>query len=314
MANRYYTFLMIPEKTASVKSWTLPGWMLKGGLLTALFIAALGSMMLMDYYYVMRRIDENREMKIENRRLRQQVQIYKNRMTTLESSMQRIQTFATRLKVMTNIEDRSSALQGLQTSSLPDASENIPKRAERVEIAEQIPLDAESRTIQAGMEKQFSFLGQNALEVETQLQDLYELLIDQKGFLAALPSRKPTVGYFTNGFGVRHSPFGDFDKMHEGTDIANRPGTPIRATANGTVKFAGGKPGYGKTIVIDHGYGLETWYAHARTLLAKKDDTVRRGQKIALMGSTGRSTGSHVHYEVRVHGIPVDPLTYILEE
>lgn len=102
--------------------------------------------------------------------------------------------------------------------------------------------------------------------------------------------------------------------MHEGLDIANHIGTQIYATANGVVSFAGRKPGYGKTVVIDHGYGLKTWYGHCHRLRVKTGQKVRRGQNIALVGNTGRSTGPHVHYEVRVHGIPVDPLSYILEE
>ena len=156
-------------------------------------------------------------------------------------------------------------------------------------------------------------MNHNTLLAEQNLQDLYELLIDQKTFLSALPTRKPAIGYFTSGFGVRKSPIGGRVKMHEGLDVANHPGTPVKATAFGTIKFAGRKPGYGRTVVIDHGYGLETWYGHNRVITVKKGDKVTRGDRIAQMGSSGRSTGPHVHYEVRVHGIPVDPLSYILE-
>jgi len=102
--------------------------------------------------------------------------------------------------------------------------------------------------------------------------------------------------------------------MHEGLDIANRPGTPVLATADGTVIYSTVKAGYGNTIIVDHGYGLQTWYGHNRKLVARVGDRVIRGQKVALLGSSGQSTGPHVHYEVRVNGIPVDPLSYILED
>src|SRR5690606_34799633 len=135
-------------------------------------------------------------------------------------------------------------------------------------------------------------------------------LVDQKAFLAALPTRKPAVGYFTSGFGIRKAPLGGKIKMHEGLDIANHPGTPIKASADGTVTFAASKAGYGLTVVIDHGYGLQTWYAHTRKILVKHGARVKRGESIALLGNTGRSTGPHIHYEVRVNGTPVDPLSY----
>jgi murein DD-endopeptidase MepM/ murein hydrolase activator NlpD len=163
------------------------------------------------------------------------------------------------------------------------------------------------------LDTRFSEINTESLYIEQMLQDQYELLADQKSFLAALPTRKPAIGYFTSGFGVRRSPFGGKNKMHEGLDIANRAGTPIRAPADGTVVFADTKSGYGQTVVLDHGYGLETLYGHTRKILVKKGQKVRRGDVIALLGSTGRSTGPHVHYEVHVHGTPVDPLSYLLE-
>ncbi len=102
--------------------------------------------------------------------------------------------------------------------------------------------------------------------------------------------------------------------MHEGLDIANYPGTPIKATADGVVIFANTKAGYGQTVILDHGYGLETWYAHTRKMLVSKGQKVARGETVALLGNSGRSTGPHLHYEVRVNGTPVDPLSYVLED
>ena len=162
------------------------------------------------------------------------------------------------------------------------------------------------------LDMRFQQLNTDSLSVEQTLQDEYELLADQKSFLSALPTIQPAIGYFTSGFGVRTSPIGGSVKMHEGLDIANRPGTPIRAPAEGTVSFAGTKSGYGNVVMINHGYGLETLYGHTRKILVHVGQKVMRGQTIALMGSTGRSTGPHVHYEVRIHGTPVDPLSYIL--
>ena len=102
--------------------------------------------------------------------------------------------------------------------------------------------------------------------------------------------------------------------MHEGLDIANRAGTIIRAPADGEVTYAEPKTGYGLTLILNHGYGIETWYGHLKHFLVGRGTKVKRGTKIALLGNSGRSTGPHVHYEVRVKGYPVDPLSYIFED
>jgi murein DD-endopeptidase MepM/ murein hydrolase activator NlpD len=337
MANRFFTILVIPERTSQVRRIVIPGWLMRGGLVAGLFGIIIGVIMMLDYWFVMSQIAENKNLKLENRRLRQQVQVYKNKMTTIESTMDRIKTFATRLKVITNIEDRSNLVSSLN-QKLPDAATNIGGFAQKDELGSEgaegprpaqaqaiLPSAAEATAIDGDpetaalkrdfeeLDSKFSELSYETLLVEQILQDQYELLADQKAFLAALPTRKPAIGYFTSGFGIRKSPFGGRAKMHEGLDIANHPGTPIKATADGTVVFADTKPGYGQMVVLDHGYGLETWYGHTKKILVQKGQKVRRGDQIALLGNSGRSTGPHVHYEVRVHGTPVDPLSYILE-
>lgn len=312
MANRYYTLMIVPEKTDQVRKITIPSWFLKGAAISMAFVTLLTAVMFLDYWYVMGQIGENKDLKLENRKLKQQVQIFRNKMTTVESTMERIKTFATRLKVITNIEDRGGLLQSLNQRPLPDAKTNIGSLPAVAGTTEN-PEDLEIRHEYDVLDDRFSELNRETLYVEQMLQDQYELLADQKAFLAALPTRKPAVGYFTSGFGVRHSPFGGRVKMHEGLDIANRPGTFIKAPADGVVLFSATKSGYGQTIILDHGYGLETWYGHTRKILVNKGQQVRRGDTIALLGSSGRSTGPHVHYEVRVHGTPVDPLSYILE-
>jgi murein DD-endopeptidase MepM/ murein hydrolase activator NlpD len=101
-------------------------------------------------------------------------------------------------------------------------------------------------------------------------------------------------------------------EFHEGLDIASRLNAPIRAAAHGTVKFSGWNGSYGKMMVIDHGYGTETRYAHINKLLKKVGDKVKKGETIALVGNTGRSTGPHLHYEVCLNGRAVNPQDYII--
>lgn len=129
---------------------------------------------------------------------------------------------------------------------------------------------------------------------------------------ASIPSREPVDNVtLTSSFGTRADPFNGRRRMHQGIDIPGPLGTPIYATADGVVQRAEWANGYGNLVEINHGNGLETRYGHLSKLIAQPNERVRRGQLIGLMGSTGRSTGSHLHYEVRIAGGAVNPMPYI---
>lgn len=146
---------------------------------------------------------------------------------------------------------------------------------------------------------------------EEKLQ-LEKFLEHQKTLLASTPSIWPTKGWLSSGFGYRTSPFTGQREFHKGIDISTRMKAPILAPADGIVTFVGWDDGYGKCIVISHGHGLKTRYAHLSKALVKKGQYVKRGDTIALVGSTGHSTGPHLHYEVLLNGLAVNPLRYIL--
>ena len=142
-------------------------------------------------------------------------------------------------------------------------------------------------------------------------KEVIEALKEEKNFLAHTPSIRPARGRVASRFGYRKSPFSEALEFHKGIDIANPEGTPVMATADGMVSFIGSNRTYGRMMVIDHGFGITTRYAHIDQNLKESGDRVRRGDPIALMGSTGASTGVHLHYEVRLHGVPVNPIPYI---
>ena len=127
-------------------------------------------------------------------------------------------------------------------------------------------------------------------------------------YLAAIPSIWPTLGYISSGFGFRSYPDYEF---HEGLDIVNDYGAPVYATATGVVVEAGWDGGFGYRIVIDHGNGLRSMYAHNSRLLVSQGQAVRKGEQIATVGSTGFATGPHVHYQLELWGKPVDPTPYL---
>ena len=145
------------------------------------------------------------------------------------------------------------------------------------------------------------------------LETLLAHLEENSARLLQTPSIAPTRGWMTSTFGYRTSPFTGNREFHRGIDIAGRAGTPILATADGEVQFAGKRRAFGTCVILRHGYGVETKYGHLEEVLVHEGDKVKRGQKIGLMGSTGRSTGPHVHYQVQVNGRTVDPSNYIFE-
>ncbi len=154
-------------------------------------------------------------------------------------------------------------------------------------------------------------------EIRTRMRSLSELVSDsevEQERIESLPSGWPLkggVGKLTSGYGYRRDPFSRRVRHHDGTDISAPKGTPVRATANGKVRKAEYISEYGNTVIIDHRDGLTTLYAHLSAINVNAGDTVQRGDAIGLVGSTGRSTGAHLHYEVHINGMNVDPSKYL---
>ncbi|OIR06635.1 murein DD-endopeptidase MepM [mine drainage metagenome] len=144
------------------------------------------------------------------------------------------------------------------------------------------------------------------------LSDLEAKLLQKSVLKDTLPNISPiAVSYNSSSFGWRLDPFNGHKAFHEGLDFPAAIGTPIYAAAGGVVTTAEQTPDYGKLVKIDHGYGLETRYAHTSLIVVKVGDRVEKGQKIAEVGSTGRSTGPHLHYEIRLDGNALDPRKYL---
>lgn len=130
-------------------------------------------------------------------------------------------------------------------------------------------------------------------------------------YIENFPTLWPADGRISSPFGYRNDPIYSIEKKHEGIDIAAPHGADIRASANGKVIFSGTNGNYGKCIILNHNNGITTLYAHASSLLVKEGQTVKKGDIIAKVGSTGKSTGPHLHFEVRINGKPDDPTKYL---
>lgn len=170
-------------------------------------------------------------------------------------------------------------------------------------IAEPIVLPLESERIHS-----------DARVLEHSLAELLEYFHDAERILSHTPSVRPTrTPWLTSSYGRRRDPMHGGWVMHKGLDMGGGIGTPITAPADGVVIFTGRRGGYGQTVVIDHGYGLQTHFAHLSRYQVRRGQRVQRGDLIANMGSTGKSTGPHLHYEVRRGGHPMDPRRFILD-
>ena len=145
------------------------------------------------------------------------------------------------------------------------------------------------------------------------LSEASDSLLAHQELLESTPSILPTTGVLSSGFSksrlhpIHHKPL-----PHEGMDVAAPEGTPILAAASGRVSFVGSRTGYGLTVQLDHGFGYETLYGHAMKILVRKDQEVERGEVVALVGDTGWTTSSHLHYEVHVQGKPVNPVGFVI--
>ncbi len=192
----------------------------------------------------------------------------------------------------------------------PPGSEAAAQEAEDAVSSGQNGLDAAAL---ARVTSKAERLGPLASARAASLEELVEALQGQSLRLASTPSIWPTRGWLTSGFGYRTSPFTGRAQFHAGLDVAANPGTEIVAPARGRVTFVGRKGALGKCVVIDHGYGVRTTYGHNDDTFVSPGEEVERGQRIASIGMSGRTTGPHLHYGVEVSGSPRNPLDYILE-
>lgn len=247
---------------------------------------------------------------LENQRL--QIQLFADEINNLKKKMETLNTFETKVAEQLKSKKIGKAEFLGMGGSMPD------------DLNTNIPLDDRHNSLLREMHQQLDVL---VAEAEKQEDDFNILLKSLESIekqkisngmnvrnlvISSTPSLRPVVGgNVTSRFGYRESPFSSRNEFHKGYDIAGRIGTPVRAGGDGIVSFAGDKGAYGKTIIISHGHGIVTQYSHLSSFKVTPGSRVRRGETIAGMGNTGRSTGSHLHYEVHLNGVPVNPQKYM---
>ena len=257
------------------------------------------------YYYLANDEIELTELRRESKIRKVQAEKIATQMKNLESEMARLGRFEKKLRVITALEDSP---QNSAKSFGVGGAYGLSSYSFTTSLAH------ESKALANKLSNNLGHLTTQAKIKAISLQELDHFFKNQKSFLQSTPSIWPTRGWVTSGFGYRKSPFTGLREKHEGWDIGARSGSAVRTTADGTVTVAGRERGYGKLIEIDHGYGVVTRYGHNSKNLTKVGSKVKRGQIVALVGNTGRSTGPHLHYEVLVNSVPANPKNYILED
>ncbi len=309
MTKENITLMIFPGTSGSPKKMSISRRLVRVGITLSLvlIVGVTGASIYFTKQYI-QLIDE----RVEVSDLRRESKIHKIQVDKLgqqvkefSTEMSRLERFANKLRVITDIGESPAPVEkdwgvggpyGLSSQSFSTSLER-----EAIAMVERLSGSLEQ-------------LDQQSKVQVVSFQQLDEFFKNQKSLLSSTPSIWPTRGWVTSGFGMRKSPFTGLKEKHHGWDIGARMGSSIRTTADGVVVLAGRKSGYGKMVEVDHGYGITTRYGHNSKNLVKVGDRVKRGALIGMVGSTGRSTGPHLHYEVLLNGVSVNPKNYIFED
>lgn len=249
-------------------------------------------------------------LKTENHTLKADI---KDRDTQIESFYARIYDLQTKLLKLNELEREIRSYAGIREKS--DGSKEFGVGGVNPSEMNDKILDAEFYDqFLANLDKDMLQLDGDIKNQSQELEALWENLREQIIAQRSTPDLWPVQGgYISSKYGYRPSPFSGRREFHSGVDIAVHKGTPVYAAANGVVVSVGYEGGLGKTVVVDHGKGITTRYAHLSKFSVKEDQKIQRGEPIGNVGSTGRSTGPHLHYEVRVNNKPVNAEKYLSE-
>jgi murein DD-endopeptidase MepM/ murein hydrolase activator NlpD len=293
MANEFYTLIVVPHAKARFRKFQvsvrLTKWVL--GAVSVLAIALVG--ILVHYTWMSVQVAEIKRLRGENLALATKAKAYEENAGRLQQRVLALQSIVTKLGLMAGVEDSAPEPQIGGVGGLTRLETTAPS----LDMAASLE----------GMDQTVSALTEKSQQLQTFFQD-------QRQVLASTPSIWPVRGYLSAGFGNRKDPFTGMPDFHPGIDISTPRGTKVVAPADGVVIFTGKKGGYGNAIVIDHGYGIVTRYAHLDGFNVHPGQRVRRGDVIGFVGSTGRSTAPHLHYEVWVNDQTRNPIQFIIDE
>ena len=304
------TFLIYNEGGSFVRLKLFPKKFLKISIVIGAFCIFLLGFIFVDYAYLKYASCHSRNLQNEVSSLKAEL---KDRNTQIEKFYSRIDALQLKLIKLNQLEQEIRSYTGLHNNSQDTDDYGIGGNFSGFP-GEQVCTPEFYNNFLQNMDDDVERLDHVAGKQSEEFQNLWETLKEIKAIQLVTPSMRPVEGgWISSKFGFRKSPFSDKHEFHSGVDIAVHKGTPVMATANGTVTCARYKGSFGKVVFINHGFGIVTRYGHLSKLHVQEGQKVKRGDVIGEVGSTGRSTGPHLHYEVRLNDIPVNAEKYMSE-
>lgn len=297
----YFTFMFLPGPNSHVRTLSISKSVIKTVFLSFAALIVVSLYLVYEYNDVKDKVWELQSMREELKQQKAEVQSFALNLLDYKRQMFLLRDLDTKLRRAVSLGPRDRAQQVLGIGG-PDelGIQNLASMGEKKQEEALKEMHQELTQLKGAASKQ-----------EASIQMLIEYFEDKRSLYASTPSVWPVRGWVTSHFGIRTSPFSGIQKFHEGMDIAAQTGTPVMAPADGVVVKAGFGTGYGNMVEISHGYGMKTIYGHNSRLNVKAGQRVRRGDVVAYVGDTGSSTGPHLHYEVKVNGLSVNPVKYL---
>jgi len=332
-----YTIVVFRGSTAKPLRFTFSRRLIRNLVITGCILLFADCLVISHYVMRTQEVWELNAFRTEAMSAREQTAAFSSAVDDLKKRLMAMKEVNQRLRVMLGIEvpKAGDMVNGRGGEDLPMSEEgatsddNGTNRGEYSVSGEQVSHDAGSHEEHATatraespqdnvhafalVKENLEWLSKEATVQEEVLNELSQAAEQRSTRWAATPSIWPVRGWVTSGFGPRISPFTEKPGWHDGLDIGAAPNAPVQAPAQGRVSLSGFDPKLGNIVKLDHGFGVETLYGHLAKSLVKEGQRVNRGDIVGLVGSTGLSTGPHLHYMVKVNGQALDPKRYILE-
>ncbi|MBI2822386.1 MAG: M23 family metallopeptidase, partial [Acidobacteria bacterium] len=280
------TFVIAGSDDAKIHKFRIPQYIVLAGSIFSILFLLVSFVASLYYSYLNYRTRDYDRVQTENLQLRDENRQFKVLTGQLEDKLVSLEVVSQKLKKMSGMDHE------------PDIGIGVGGRA--------FGLPSFLRTTD-----RLAYLGNRVGDLDTEFMQLNDFYQRRNTLLAATPSIMPVRGYTSGGFGFRLDPFSNSRDFHPGVDISSAHGNKVIATADGVVTFAGPRFGYGKTVIIDHRFGMTTLFAHLSRITVRPGQKIQRGEVLGYVGSTGRSTGPHLHYEVRLNDRPLNPMKFL---
>ncbi|ACB86470.1 M23 family metallopeptidase [Natranaerobius thermophilus] len=304
-----FTIMLIPHSEKSSFSIKLPIYVFQGLAFVLVLSVVLVINMVGNYMSMTDKATEAVELREENRKQQEKIDKFAQKIESFEDEMKQIAKTEQRVREILDMEEVEG--DSLLAQEGGNESQSEKKILSSGQDLDDKAFQASSTAEQAGYT--IRKLAGQLPDKQIDMEELKEAAVEKEEERMHTPSKPPVNGRITSGFGTRSNPLTGRREFHEGVDIAASHGTPVRAPANGQVVYRSYRGGYGNLIIIDHGYGYTTYYAHLSDFNVSRGEQVESGDIIGYVGNTGNSTAPHLHYEVHVNNSPENPREYMTE-